>query len=98
MAEITATPGTTSGPIPLSQVLSPSEISDLAAKALVVDEAAKTLVVQDARYTRSWIDSDFSRSAGLKLTFCINLHRPSARGKERVYQRQTFRNLLSRRT
>ena len=50
MAEITATPGTTSGPIPLSQVLSPSEISDLAAKALVV---------QDARYTRSWIDSRF---------------------------------------
>jgi hypothetical protein len=47
MAEIQETPGTASGPIELSQVMSPSEI---------VDEAAKTLVVQDARYTRSWIN------------------------------------------
>ena len=50
MAEIQETPGSTSGPITLEQVLSPSEIKD---------EAAKTLVVSDARYTRSWINSRF---------------------------------------
>lgn len=50
MGEIIASPGTTSGPIPLSQVMSPAEIAD---------EAAKVLVVEDARTTRSWIDSRF---------------------------------------
>jgi len=50
MAEIKETPGTATGPIPLEQVMSPSEIAD---------ESAKTLVVQDARYTRSWINSRF---------------------------------------
>ena len=50
MAEIQETPGSTSGPITLEQVLSPSEIKD---------EAAKTLVVSDARYTRSWTNSRF---------------------------------------
>jgi hypothetical protein len=50
MGEIIASPGTTSGPILLSQVLSPAEIAD---------EAAKALVVEDARTTRSWINSRF---------------------------------------
>ena len=50
MGEIIATPGTTSGPILISQVKSPAEIAE---------DAAKTLVVEDARTTRSWIDSRF---------------------------------------
>jgi hypothetical protein len=50
MAEIQETPGSTSGPVQLDQVMSPAEIRD---------EAAKQLVVTDARTTRSWIDSRF---------------------------------------
>ncbi len=50
MAEIAETPGSISGKIELSQIMSPAEIAD---------EAAKLLVVEDARTTRSWIESRF---------------------------------------
>ena len=50
MAEIQATPGSTSGPILIEQVKSPAEIAE---------DAAKMLVVEDARTTRSWIESRF---------------------------------------
>lgn len=50
MAEIKETPGPTTAPILLEQVLSPAEIEE---------SAAKSLVVTDARTTRSWINSRF---------------------------------------
>lgn len=52
MGEIISSPGTTTGPLLMEDVLSPAEIRD---------NAAKQLVVEDARTTRSWIDSRFFR-------------------------------------